>query len=182
LAAEANKQVHGVGHADTQYLIASLVGIYDRRKASAKAEPWIRETAEWHKQQAGADSVEYAAALGHLGENLLSQAKWAEAESSLRECLAIRRQKTPDDYQTFCTQSMLGASLVGQKKYADAEPSLLQGYQGMKQREASIEASDKRKLTEALERVVQLYEVLEQKDEAAKWRNELEVAKKDAAR
>ena len=56
----------------------------------------------------------------------------------LRECLAIRVKKQPDAWSTFNTQSKLGGVLLGQKKYADAEPLLLQGYEGMKQREAKI--------------------------------------------
>ena len=36
------------------------------------------------------------------------------------------------------TKSMLGGALLGQKKYAEAEPLLLAGYEGTKQREATI--------------------------------------------
>ena len=72
---------------------------------------------------------------------------------------------------------MLGGALLGQKKYAEAEPLLLAGYEGMKQREAKIPPLGKVRLTEALERLVQFYEALEKKDEAAKWRKELEARK-----
>ena len=66
---------------------------------------------------------------------------------------------------------------MGQKKYAEAEPLLLAGYEGMKQREAKIPPQGKVRLTEALERLVQVDEALEKKDEAAKWRKELEALK-----
>ena len=72
---------------------------------------------------------------------------------------------------------MLGAALLGQKKYADAEPLLLSGYQGMKKQEAKIPPQGKVRLTEALERLVQLYEATNKKDDAAKWRKELEARK-----
>jgi outer membrane protein assembly factor BamD (BamD/ComL family) len=72
---------------------------------------------------------------------------------------------------------MLGGALLGQKKYADAEPLLLAGYEGMKKREAKIPPQGKGRVTEAVERLVQLYEATGKKDEAAKWRKELEAAK-----
>jgi hypothetical protein len=69
---------------------------------------------------------------------------------------------------------LLGGSLLGQKKYADAEPLLLAGYEGMKQREDKIPPVGKIRLTEALERLVQLYDATEQKEKAAEWRKKLE--------
>ena len=73
----------------------------------------------------------------------------------MRECLAIRQKEHPDARITFNTQWLLGAALLGQKKDADAEPLLLKGYQGIKQREATIPSYFKaRFLTEALERLV----------------------------
>jgi hypothetical protein len=63
---------------------------------------------------------------------------------------------------------------MGLKNYAGAEPLLLAGYEGMKKQQAKIPAEGKAGLTEAVERLVQLYEATDRKDEAAKWRQELE--------
>jgi len=54
----------------------------------------------------------------------------------------------------------------------------VQGYEGMKQREAKMppQAKDQR-LREALERLVQLYDACGKKDKAAEWRKKLEAAK-----
>ena len=68
---------------------------------------------------------------------------------------------------------------MGQKKYADAEPLLLAGYEGMKQREKTIPPQGKVRIPEAIERLVQLYEAMGKKDDAAKWRKELESLKKE---
>jgi eukaryotic-like serine/threonine-protein kinase len=109
---------------------------------------------------------------------LLLQAKaFAEAEPLLRECLAILEKTQPDAWTTFNTKSLLGGSLLGQKMYANAEPLLLAGDEGGKQREAKIPANGKVRLPEAVERLVQLYEATGKKDEAAKWRKELEAIK-----
>ena len=64
--------------------------------------------------------------------------KPAQAETLLRQALAILDKKSPEEWQNFEARSLLGASLLGQKKYAEAEPFLLQGYEGMKAREAKI--------------------------------------------
>ena len=51
---------------------------------------------------------------------------------------------------------------------------LLSGYEGMKAREAKIPTQGKPRLTEALERLVQLYDAWGQKEKAAAWRKRLE--------
>jgi len=51
----------------------------------------------------------------------------------------------------------------------------------MKKREAKIPPQGKIRLTEALERLVQLYEATDKKDQAEKWRSRLEEAKKTSA-
>jgi hypothetical protein len=92
----------------------------------------------------------------------------------LRDSLKIRKAERPDKWTTSHTQSLLGEALLNQKKYAEAEPLLLQGYEGMKQREAKISLQNKVRLTEGLERLVQLYEAIGKKDQADNWRKELE--------
>ena len=79
---------------------------------------------------------------------------------------------------TFHTKSLLGGSLLGQKNYSDAEPLLLAGYEGMKEREAKIPPQGKIRLTEALERLVQLYDAWGKTDEAAEWRKKLAASAK----
>jgi hypothetical protein len=108
---------------------------------------------------------------------LLQQKKWTDAEAVLRECLAIREKKQPDAWNTFNTKSMLGGALAGRQKHADAEPLLLAGYEGMKQREATIPPQGKVRLREAVERLVTLYDAWGKKDEAEKWRKVLEESK-----
>jgi hypothetical protein len=120
------------------------------------------------------DSPQLAGLLAQTGLGLLEQKRWTEAEALLRECLAIREKNQPAEWLIFNTQSMLGGSLLGQKKYAEAEPLLLSGYAGMKKREVQIPPQGKVRLLEAVERLVQLYEATDNKDEAARWRKELE--------
>jgi hypothetical protein len=92
----------------------------------------------------------------------------------LRDCVKTRERTLPDSWLTFRSKSLLGGALLGLKKYAAAEPLLLAGYVGMKKQEAKIPPPGKAGLTEAVERLVQFYEATDKKDEAAKWRKELE--------
>jgi hypothetical protein len=129
------------------------------------------------RKQLKPDDPRLAGALASLGSSLLQAGKPAEAEPVLRECLALREKNQPDVWTTFNTKSLLGGALSGQKKHRDAEPLLLQGYQGMKQRQDKIPPPLRRqRLEEALTRLVQLYDALG-KPEAAKWRQELAAVK-----
>ncbi len=163
----------GPEHPDTLRITINLTNTYDQAKRYDKAEPMYREQLRLQKQKTGVDSPGYADALAVLGWNLLNQQKWTDAEPLVRECLAIREKTQPNAWQTFNTKSMLGGALLGQKKYADAEPLLLAGYEGMKQREKSIPPPRRFRIPEAIERLVQLYEAIDKKDDAAKWRKEL---------
>jgi len=55
--------------------------------------------------------------------------------------------------------------------------AVLAGYQGMKQREATIPLPHKIRLIEALERLVRLYEATGNKNKAREWQKELTEAK-----
>jgi tetratricopeptide (TPR) repeat protein/tRNA A-37 threonylcarbamoyl transferase component Bud32 len=154
-----------------------LADAYDRTNQLGKAEALYREVLEQARRQYGADDPRTAAALAQLGSNLLRQHQHAEAEKALRECLAIREKKEPDAWTTFNTQSMLGEALLGQKHHADAEAPLRAGYEGLKQRAARIPPPLRQgRLTEALQRLVQLYDAWGKPDEAARWRKELDAA------
>jgi hypothetical protein len=136
--------------------------------------PLYRELLDIQSRKLPADHPARANTLSWLGKCLLETGQATDAEPLLRECLAIRQKKQPDAWTTFSTKSMLGAALAEMQNYADAEPLLLEGYDGLKQRAAKIPADRKVVLTEALERLVQLYDAWGKPDEAAKWRKELE--------
>jgi serine/threonine protein kinase len=167
----------GVGHANTRSFMSNLIDCYERSGEPAKAEPMLRELLDYWKQFGSADSLKHLAQLDALGSNLLRQARFNEAEAAARECLTIRMEKQPDGWRTFDTMSLLGGALLGQKRYADAEPLLVTGFEGMKKRVAQIAPHSRPRFLEGAERLVQLYEALGKKDEAAKWELELEAIK-----
>jgi tetratricopeptide (TPR) repeat protein len=165
----------GIAHADTQTYIQNLIECYGKLHQPENAEPLLRELAEFEKVRAGADAPAYASKLATLGMNLLQQNKTTDAEPVLRECLRIREMNEPDKWTTFNTKSLLGGSLLAQRLFPDAESLLLAGYEGMIDREASIPSSAKPRLTEAIQRLVQLYKSWGKPDQAAAWQAKLPV-------
>jgi serine/threonine protein kinase/tetratricopeptide (TPR) repeat protein len=164
-------------HQNTLRMMTSLAVAYDQAKRSVEAEALFREVVAIQRRRLPADSPRLAGSLDDLGENLLRQKKYHDAERIAGEALQIREKKAPDNWLRFNTQSVVGACLLGRQDYVAAEPLLRQGYEGMKQHAAKIPAHSKVHLTEALERLVQLYEAWDKKDEAAKWRKKLNDAK-----
>jgi eukaryotic-like serine/threonine-protein kinase len=141
------------------------------------ALPLFEETLKAIRTKLGPDHPNTLTSMNSLGDVYIRVGQPAKAEPLLRECLAFREKKEPDAWRTFGTKSMLGAALLGQKKYSEAEPLLLDGYQGMKQREASIPPPAKIRLIDALERLVRLYEATGNKDKAREWQNKLTEAR-----
>ena len=65
---------------------------------------------------------------------------------------------------------------------ADAEPLLVKGYEGMKERQDKIPSQVKViRLTEALERLVHLYDATGKKDKADDYRKKLEAERAKAS-
>jgi tetratricopeptide (TPR) repeat protein len=174
-----SRQKLGAEHPHTLYGLSELAGTYVEANEFDRAVPLYRELLNVQSRKLPADHPAWVNTLALLGRCLLDAGKITDAEPVLRECLTIRERKEPDAWTTFHTKSMLGGTLAAQKKYSDAEMLVLQGYEGLKQREAKIPANSKARLAEALERLVRLYDAWGKKDEAAKWRKELEVREQE---
>jgi tetratricopeptide (TPR) repeat protein len=101
----------------------------------------------------------------------LTQRKYAEAESLLREAMNGSGNQNTQIWDTFDRQSLLGASLLGQGKYAEAEPLLLSGYQGLLKQSPAISVDAN--LSEAGQRLVHLYAAWGKPDQAGEWRRKL---------
>jgi hypothetical protein len=78
-------------------------------------------------------------------------------------------------------ESVLGETLLSQKKLAEAGPLLVQGYDDMKQREAKILSPFRTiRLKDCLQRLIALYDAMDKKPEAAKYRKQLDALTKAA--
>ena len=180
-AAVLPKMKEKLGAADprTQSALQNLCNGYESAKRPADAEPLWRENVEIQRKATGPlASYQVALALALLGTNLLKQEKWTDAEKVLRECLDLRRKKEAQLWSTYNAASLVGAALMGQKKYKEAEPLLREGYQGMKQRELFMPPQARIRVTEALQRLVKLYDETDRKDKANEYRKLLPPEKK----
>jgi serine/threonine protein kinase/tetratricopeptide (TPR) repeat protein len=165
-AAKENPTLRWVG--------AQLLDAYTKVGETAKLASLLQAQLTEARRELPNDSPELAGVLAHIGVTLLEQKSWAEAEEHLRECLSIRAKALADDWRTFNTKSMLGGALLGQEEYAEAEPLLLAGYEGMKQREATIPPQAAMRIPQALERLVRLYEATGDQAKAAEWKAKLD--------
>jgi len=106
--------------------------------------------------------------LTALARLRLTQRKYAEAESLLREAMNGSGNQNTQIWDTFDRQSLLGATLMAQGKYAEAEPLLLSGYEGLQKQSPAISVDAN--LPEAGQRLVQLYTAWEKPAQADEWR------------
>ena len=143
------------------------------------ADRVLRDLLPHHRKREGRRAERGTAhVLERLALNLLMQERFAEAEPLAREAHAIYIKirslgSGPDDWRPFHCLSLVGGALLGQGRHDEAEPLLLEGYQGMKERETMIGAPLMNQLTTALERVVRFYEVTNQPEKAREWRAKL---------
>jgi eukaryotic-like serine/threonine-protein kinase len=159
----------GPDHPETLVSMSNLAVAYDDAGRRKDALPLFEETLRRRRATRGPEHPQTLRSSNNLARAYLDE-RPDLAEPLLREALAIREKKLPDDWRTFETKGLLGASLLGRKKYAEAEPLLLQGYEGMKARESKIPAPSRKALAEAIDRIIRLYDARGDKGRADEWR------------
>jgi tetratricopeptide (TPR) repeat protein len=135
-------------------LVGNLADCYERLKQFDRAETWRRKWLAVVREHAGTSSIAFAAELDSVSQNLLLQKKWPDAESLLRDSLAIREELEPRSWATANTKSLLGSALLWQDKHADAERILIAGYEGLKADEQAIPRSARRTLPHAIQQLI----------------------------
>ncbi len=170
---ELQKTQLGPEHPSTLAAMNDLAHGYLATEQPEKALPLFDLFIVGQRGRATPDDPTFAGLLATVSLELLQHRQFSVAETYLRECLTIREKKLPDEWRLFNAKSMLGGALAGQNKFQEAEPLLVEGYQGMKQREAKIETDGKIRLPEAIQRLVDLYDAWGKKEKADEWRNRL---------
>jgi serine/threonine protein kinase len=173
---ERRQKLLGTDHPDTLASLSHLGAVYEQGGRWADAEGVYTELAALQRRKGPADSPELAAVQARLARCLLRQKKYTDADAILREVLKNRPKAQPDDWLFDDIRSMLGESLLGQKKYTEAEPLLLHGYEGMKQRAATVRAAEHLRLAEVMEQLVQMYDAMGRKDKADEWHRKVQEA------
>jgi serine/threonine protein kinase/tetratricopeptide (TPR) repeat protein len=163
-------------HSYADYIFNSLALCLEDLKQFDQAVAWRRKCLPFVERKHGKESVDYAEELIRIGSDLIQLKKPADAEPGLRQALAIL-DKQPDAGEKLFAQSVLGAALAELGRYGEAEPLLLEAYRGMKNFAAEHKgqgALPSRRQSDALQRLVQVYDAWEKPAEAGKWRKELD--------
>ncbi len=161
-------------HEQASTIIPNTIDAYIVAEKFEQAELWQKKWLEFVRSDDGPESSAYAGELAGLGSILLQRKAWQVAETVLRECLSIRENIEPERWSTFNTCSMLGAALLGQQRFDDAEPLLLRGYRGMKDQLDALPPQVHVRVTEAIDRIIELYATSNLQDELTKWTEEKE--------
>jgi hypothetical protein len=98
------------------------------------------------------------------------QRKFEKAEGTLRPTCNAYVDAKLDVWQRYSCQVLLAESLVAEKRFNEAEPMLLAGYDGLRQREASIPAVSKPTLDRAAAWLVRLYTEEGKPELAEQWK------------
>jgi non-specific serine/threonine protein kinase/serine/threonine-protein kinase len=108
-----------------------------------------------------------------LGQNLIHQHKYAQAEPLLRDAVAFREKQNADNWHRFRAQAFLGAALSGLQKYSEAEPLLLAGYDGLEKHSARMPALHRRWIRFTGEQIIDMYQRWPKPDQASAWKAKL---------
>jgi len=160
--------------------LPGLDAILAQREPLAEIEGALREAQQFARSQYAKDSWEEAFYLALTSWVLLQEKKFDEAEEITLRCLAIRLKLRPDDWSVFNAQHLLGAARAGQKRSTEAESLLIKGYEGMRDRAASIPPFHQPRLGEAVLRIVGFYAGIGRTDQVAKWQAEFNQLPREA--
>jgi serine/threonine protein kinase len=164
---EVRRRVLGPEHPDTLFAVNNLALVLRDQGKLTEAEPLAREAVRLRRKVLPKDHVETATSLAILGSILTDIGKAGEAEPFLRDCLAIRRRALPKGHPYMGqAESLLGGCLAIQKRFQEAEPLLLSGYATLKE----AQGVPPKRVQDALERVIKLYETWGDSAKAAAWR------------
>jgi len=199
LAEETLKCVRGIAddhHPLTLNCMLGLAGIYQERGKHAEAAKLIAQILDQPRTDADGQLRNISAVINLHGRDLIREKKYAEAEQTLRDGLAIFEKSPSIAKRTnfFIANILLGESLLRQKKYAEAEPFLVKTFEGLVsgdplgvQKPPAAQPGDplttplgKRYQIKAMGWLVQLYEEWDKPAEAAKWQKRLEQTKAEA--
>lgn len=181
------KETLGNSHAETIRLTRSLSSGYWMAGRFDEAGPLFKNCVDAYREAGLETTPQFEGLLAQAGDNALQQKQYATAESYLRECLTIRESSMPDSWHFFNTKRLLGGALLGRAKamlatdeegaqelFVDAERLLIEGYEGIKQREVNLPPTAEDCIVESLQLLVDLYSAWEKTEEKSKWQQLLD--------
>jgi tetratricopeptide (TPR) repeat protein len=170
---EAQSRVLGKEHPDTLVTVADMAASYRRRGMYPQTEALLVAELKGRRHTLGDRHPDTLASIGDLGWLYVTEGRYAEADLLLREAADEFAKAASDDWERYRVECGLGMSLAGQKQYGQAEPLLVDGYQKMMERRASIPADGRREMAQAGEGIVRMYRDWGKPEKASEWRQKL---------
>ena len=168
---EDTRRVQGAEHLNVATATTYLGVLYQDEGKSDLAEQTLTDALALDRKRLQPGELATRTCLTALARLRLTQRKYAEAESLLREAMSGTGNQDTQIWDTFDRQSLLGASLLDQGRYAEAEPLLNAGYEGLKKLSPAISIAVN--LHEAGLRLVRLYSAWGKTDKAGEWQMKL---------
>lgn len=162
------RKMLGDAHPDTAMSFFRLSDLLYKEGDYPGAESAARESVQVFNRALTApkDSIYIANPLLELGLILNKTGRSREAETNLREALAIRTRLLPKGNQLIgISEGALGECMTTQKRYAEAEPLLLRSYATIK----TVQGDRGTGTLEAARRLVSLYQSWGKPNEAARY-------------
>jgi serine/threonine protein kinase/tetratricopeptide (TPR) repeat protein len=172
-AIKLKKAKLGPDHPETIMAMGNLAMDYHDAGRKGDAIKVQEEVLAMRKAKLGREHPTTIRTMNDLASIYLNEKRWAEAEATARECLELRKKAQPDEWPYFLTMSQLGLALAGQGKYAEAEPLEVDGYRGLKAREASMPGPLRKNLVHNIRGIVNLYDAWGKSEKAEEWRKAL---------
>ncbi len=165
---QLRRKMLGDAHPDTAMSYFRLSDLLYKEGNYADAESAAKESVQVFNRALAApkDSMYYANPLLELGLILNKTGRSREAETYLREALAIRMRLLPKGNQLIgISEGALGECLTSQKRYAEAEPLLQRSYATIK----AVQGDQGPSTLEAAKRLVTLYQCWNKPADAARY-------------
>jgi tetratricopeptide (TPR) repeat protein len=150
-----------------------LAAVYQMEGADEKAVSLRKQLVAVERRRKGqpASGHSLASALWALGDCLITQRKYTEAEVALRESVAEYSQPDPAIFDVFRAEHQLGVALLGQDRFAEAEEHLLTAFTGADAMARRVMPIAKYFLPLVRDDLVRCYDAWGRKDKADRWRS-----------
>ena len=168
---DQQRRILGPEHPDTLLTMNNLGLLWTSQPEKyAAAEEILTETAQTRGRVLGSAHRDTLESWVQAATAQMLQRKFAQAEGTLqRVCKAYVDAKL-DVWQRYSCEALWGESLVAEKRLSEAEPLLLAGYDGLRQREASVPAVSRPTIDRAAEWLARLYTEEGKSDLAEQWK------------
>lgn len=163
------RRTQGEEHPYTLISMFELARTYDAQREFEGARQLYATVAAVRRRLFGTENPTTLEANLGVGRDLLALGRYHDAEIVLRECTTAYAKTAPDTWPRFSAQTALGASLAGQRRFEEAEGLLLEGHQGLVQRQSSIPTEDQAVLAQARRWLADLYHAWGKPEQARNW-------------